>query len=91
MTHGVILAKPTAVLADSTQLIRIAFPRLVRSLDVRGAFETADALLETQQQADVALLQLHGPLELRAGMAALRTLVWALLTLGVGWPAATMR
>ncbi len=83
MLHGVILAKPTAVLVDGAQLIRIAFPSLMRRLDVRGTFETADALIEAQQRADVTVLELHGPMELRAGVTALRSLVAARYTVCV--------
>ncbi|WP_153506233.1 helix-turn-helix domain-containing protein [Cumulibacter manganitolerans] len=71
---------PTAAIVDNATFIRKAFPVLMPQLDVRGAFTTAGALLASRLAVDVVVLELpdsqESPLEeLRAGLAALRTLV----------------
>ncbi|WP_153506231.1 response regulator [Cumulibacter manganitolerans] len=78
---GETMRKPTALVVDDATFIREAFPVLMPQLDVRGAFPTAEALLVSRRRADVVVLELQEaqkcPVELRAGMAALRTLTRA--------------
>lgn len=77
------MPKPTAVIVDGATVIRTAFPGLLPRLDVCGAFQTADGLLEARLPADVVVLELPWPVQLRAGMAALRDLVAARYTVCV--------
>ena len=73
--------KPTAVVVDDATFIRRAFPVLMPLLDVGCTFSTAEELLQADISADVVVLELQSsekdPMEVRAGITALRDVVAA--------------